>query len=93
MANLISIPKTQAAASLIVLAGVLIVIATIMSPSNSTVVEAEITESLEQQLQTDDYIHLIVTDHLYRIGGKFGVVTRKEEIWIQRPSYMRAEEN
>jgi len=64
------------------------------SIDGTSVVWAEVIQNFEQQLQTNDYIHLVITNRKPIFGNNldFGDVIKKEEIWVQRPFNMRIEE-
>ncbi len=64
------------------------------SIDGTSVAWAEVMRNFKQQLQTNDYIHLVITNRKPLSGDDlgFGDVIKKEEIWVQRPFNMRIEE-
>ncbi len=79
----------------VIIIGIMIFVDYLGAPINiANITWAEVIQSFEEQLQTNDYIHLIITNRKLTFGElDIGDIVRKEEIWAQRPFNMRIEEN
>jgi len=86
---------TQFAVAAIIIAAVMVGMSQLGGSIDGTSVAwAEVMRNFKQQLHTNDFVHLVITNHKPIHGDDlgFGDVIKTEEIWVQRPFNMRIEE-
>jgi len=92
--SLLSIkPLRFAGAAALLMGAFLVYNALDVSPSSSNIAWSQVMQNLEYQIQTNDSIHLFIKDQKPIFGINFGDFIKTEEVWVQRPCFMRAEEN